>query len=292
MYNIAYSADLLKYNIRREQMPLYTERVAAGIHPELYFHDHKFSEIVVVLSGEAEHIVGNHVVTIGAGDVLLLHPKISHGYDKTATMEIINIVYDYRKLSIPLLDGYALPLFHSFFPSNESFSEEQMCRPLLHLAEDKRDEIYRKIMRLDSELKESQPGKYFVALALFMEIVALLARHGTVKPVPGHSEFQIGEVISYMNRHLEHPINIEDLTRHANMSRTNLFRKFTATVGCSPQSYLQELRIKKAAELLLGTNLPVEEIAVRSGFCDSNYLCRVFRQKLNTTPQKFRKSNS
>ena len=74
------------------------------------------------------------------------------------------------------------------------------------------------------------------------------------------------------------------------MSKRNLFRKFKLATGNTPVEYLLQLRLKKAAEMLLATNLTLGEIAMECGFCDSNYLCRMFRKHMNTTPGKFRKT--
>ena len=114
-------------------MPLYVEAVATGAHPERRFHGHTFMEIVLILAGEGVHLIGEKSVGIRAGDVLLIHPGISHGYDRTATLGLVNLVYDPLKLSLPLLDGQQMPLFDRLFNPRRVVAEELLSRPLVHL---------------------------------------------------------------------------------------------------------------------------------------------------------------
>ena len=123
-----YISNLAGYG-RTNRIPLYVEEVAEK-HPEKRFHSHTFSELVLVLRGEALHLVGEESFEVRRGDLLVLHPGAVHGYDKTGNFGIINLTYDYHKLSMPILDGYELPLFRRFFPSAGTvFSDAELCRP-------------------------------------------------------------------------------------------------------------------------------------------------------------------
>lgn len=41
-------------------------------------------------------------------------------------------------------------------------------------------------------------------------------------------------------------------------------------------------------DLLRRTDLPLTDISIRCGFCDGNYLCRLFRRRMGITPRQFR----
>lgn len=284
---LSYTADIRRY-IPPDKIPLYVEEVPLGGHPEKCFHDHEFSEAVIILEGEAKHIAGKSSCTVRAGDVLVLHPGVSHGYDKTGNMALLNLVYDYKKLSMPILDGYALPLFHTFFPSGRSYAEENLCRPATRLPEREKEEIVNAVFRLREELRSSRPGSVYLGLAIFMDIMARLGRCDAGSQEKHLPQFLIGDVIAYMNRNLDSPIELDNLLKQAMMSRRNFFRHFKNTTGCTPFEYLRQLRLKQAVELLSNTTLSIGEIAVRCGFYDSNHFCRIFREKLNTSPRRFR----
>jgi len=52
---------------------------------------------------------------------------------------------------------------------------------------------------------------------------------------------------------------------------------------------LQKLRLKKAAELLRTTSLPIIRIAADTGFCDQNYFSVCFKKAFSVSPKEYRK---
>jgi len=65
-------------------------------------------------------------------------------------------------------------------------------------------------------------------------------------------------------------------------------RQFRAVFHMSPITYLTQLRITEAKNLLVGTDLSITELCLRSGFSDSKYFARVFRQLTDSTPMEYR----
>ena len=298
--------DLARY-LPRHAMPLYVEGVARGAHPERKFHGHTFMELVLVQEGSGLHLIQanperlpqrrektpghEYASEIQAGDVLLIYPGVSHSYDRTETLGLVNLVYDPRKLALPLLDGEMMPLFDRLFTPRRTINPELVVRPLLHLPPAESAALSGKIAELSEELQSNRPGRNFYSAAIFMEIIVTLCRSGdTVEeaPVP---EFLIGDAIRYMHDHLSEPIEIEDLLGVVHMSRRNFFRRFHSATGCTPHAYLKDLRFSHATRLLCRTDLSITEIALKSGFCDGNYLCRLCRERTGMTARRFRDAN-
>lgn len=290
-----YTSTLDGYG-RANRIPLYIEEVS-GDHPQRRYHSHTFSELVLVLYGEAVHLVGAEECAVRRGDLLLLHPGTTHGYDQTLNFGIINLTYDYTRLAMPVLDGYELPLFRNFFPDpGVTFSERQICRPVAHLPEDRVDGFGESIRQLRHELNGSRPGNSFLGMAMFMGIMAQIARAAIIPeaaPSPEKSAAsrvsRIGNAIEYLWRHLDEPVNIDAMVQQTTLSRRSFFRIFRKMTGCSPLEYRTRLKLKMAAELLKTTDLSVKEIAIRCNFYDANYLCRLFRQSLGVSPREFRR---
>ena len=93
-----------------------------------------------------------------------------------------------------------------------------------------------------------------------------------------------------MENNFVHKWTLGELARKACMSENNFLRIFRRATGCSPQMYLQMLRLDHAAELLIKTESTVGMIAEQCGFYDSNYFCKLFRRKYNMSPKQFRTS--
>ena len=292
--------------VKSGKLPIYVERVARGMHPELQFHDHNCSEIAVILDGTAVHRVvidpdiekGRHhgkqeKSEIAQGDILVIHPGIVHAYDKTGDMELLNIVYDSKQLPLPILDGYMLPLFRIFFPQKFSDQARNTARPVTRLTRNDLRKALPAIRELQSETETFKPGSIFRSLALFMDIVVTVARLCSMAlPTKSREQFLVGCAIRFIMLNFSKPVTLDQMAHTANMSRRNFCRHFRSMVGTSPTNYLLQVRMNHAAELLITTDLNLSEIAEDCGFCDSNYLCRKFRQEQGVSPLKFRKKNN
>lgn len=62
---------------------------------------------------------------------------------------------------------------------------------------------------------------------------------------------------------------------------------FARETGFTFSSYLKNLRIEKAKELLLHTNLKIYEVALRTGYSDPKYFCRVFKEITGQSPKSY-----
>lgn len=280
-----YHSTIRSY-ISEGKLPLWVVHREAGLHPARLFHDHEYSEIALIISGSARHILESENIPIEAGDLLVIHPGASHAYDHTENMEIINLVYDRTKISLPILDGYSMPLFRIFFPGHGK--QQNSAKPVAYLEGQNLQETVRMIRRLEDELKNCRPGNLFYSLALFMEILVRISRISGYKIPEQRVHFLIGDAVSYMNRSFADAVQVEELARIAHMSQRSFHRHFRETVGCSPVDYLMQIRLQHASDLLINSNSTISEIAARCGFYDSNYFCKKFREAFATTPRTFR----
>jgi signal transduction histidine kinase/DNA-binding response OmpR family regulator/ligand-binding sensor domain-containing protein len=85
-------------------------------------------------------------------------------------------------------------------------------------------------------------------------------------------------------------LSMEELSQYMLMSYQNLYKKLTSTTGMSPVQFVRLVRIKEAEKLLLTTDSPVREIALRVGFSDPRYFSRLFTEELGKTPSAVRKA--
>ena len=243
-------------------------------------------EIAVIISGPARHVLDGENVPVSSGDVLIIHPGAVHAYDETAEMEIVNLIFDPSRLSLPQLDGYSMPLFGKIFPDGKDLYHS--ANPAAHLDPEDLAETVRMIRKLEDELKNPLPGKLFLCLALFMEIIAYLSRKSGEQNSARQANFRIGDAIRYMNRHYAEPVELEKLAKIAKMSERSFFRHFHVSAGCSPIEYLMKIRLRHGCDLLINGNASIAEIAAECGFCDSNYFCKQFRRAFTISPRSFR----
>ncbi len=99
---------------------------------------------------------------------------------------------------------------------------------------------------------------------------------------------QINKAKIIMQENIGSHLSAEDIAQKTGMGYSWFRRIFKQYTGFSPLQYMQELKIKKAKELLTNTILPCKEIAYELGFETQAYFNIVFKKTTNMTPKKYR----
>jgi AraC-like DNA-binding protein len=94
--------------------------------------------------------------------------------------------------------------------------------------------------------------------------------------------------VQYLLTNYANDISLNMLAQVAHLSPMYLTHRFTQQMGVSPMRYLKQLRVEAARQLLVTTDLPVNEIAHRVGYADPLYFRRVFKSITGHTPTSLR----
>lgn len=111
---------------------------------------------------------------------------------------------------------------------------------------------------------------------------------GNSRRVVAEESDPIAASLAYINGHYREKLSVEFLANHTGFSRDYYSKKFTARYGCSPATYITNLRIRQARYLLTETQMPVAQIADAVGISDSNYFSRLFNRSVGLYPRKYR----
>lgn len=98
----------------------------------------------------------------------------------------------------------------------------------------------------------------------------------------------IKSVIKYMESNYSSNVSLQTLADLAHITPTHLCRCFKAVTGKTPIAYLLDYRLSKARHALLGSDRPITDIALESGFNDISYFTRRFRERYGITPKQFK----
>lgn len=99
----------------------------------------------------------------------------------------------------------------------------------------------------------------------------------------------VQQVKAYIDAHYQQPITIEEMAKACYLTANYLSRRFCEQMGMSPRQYLTQRRLTMARMDLCSTTLPVQQIAMRNGFCDVNYFIQVFKRFYGMTPKQYQK---
>jgi AraC family transcriptional regulator, transcriptional activator FtrA len=108
-------------------------------------------------------------------------------------------------------------------------------------------------------------------------------------PLPALDETDLfTETLAWMQENLDRPLTIDQVATRAAMSRRTFARRFAAATGTTPYQWLLRQRLQLAQRLLETSDIPVDLVAERTGFCTAANLRKHFGRRVRTTPQAYR----
>lgn len=140
--------------------------------------------------------------------------------------------------------------------------------------------------------KTAPPFHLIGHLYLFFDY---LARSATPLPTPKGSklrDFYIKEAISFIEQNFQDNISVEDIALACGLNRSYFGKIFHDAVGKSPQQFLLNYRMIKAAELLKLSQLSIGEISNAVGYVNQLHFSRAFKNMYGISPKEWRKNTS
>ncbi|CUH77436.1 GlxA family transcriptional regulator [Tropicibacter naphthalenivorans] len=99
---------------------------------------------------------------------------------------------------------------------------------------------------------------------------------------------KLSQVIQMMEANIEEPISPAILAKEVGMSTRQLERLFRRYLSRSPKRYYMELRLQKARNLLMQTDMSVINVALACGFASPSHFSKCYRAQYETTPYRER----
>ena len=103
---------------------------------------------------------------------------------------------------------------------------------------------------------------------------------------------KLSQVIQIMETNIEEPISPSILAKDVGMSTRQLERLFRRYLSRSPKRYYMELRLQKARNLLMQTDMSVINVALACGFASPSHFSKCYRAHYDTTPYRERGSHA
>lgn len=235
-----------------------------------HFHEHYV--IGFVENGERCLSCQNKEYTIEQGSVLLFNPGDNH-----ACVQSDNGTLDYRGFNISkevMLDlseevtgKRQLP----GFSRNVVCDEEAICylRPL-------------------HEMVMNGVGEFGKEESLLFLISMLIQNYGQpFESCIPECRQEIEKACEFIDKHFTERIYLDQICRHAGLSKSTLPRAFTKAKGITPYRYLESVRINEAKKLLQ-KGVPPLEAAIQTGFYDQSHFTNYFSSFIGLAPGVYR----
>ena len=253
-------------------------------------HRHNYLEMMIVLSGSITHRIAGESVTLGSGDILVLNKHVAHSIDRADTNDLgVNII-----ISDSFIDSIKGELFQTVFAElAEQNSRADGSGIYLAFSTGGNRRISNVVENLLFELLEdssnAQIKKYTVALLFdyLSEGAESLLR--LASRLPDRDGMRRATVLGYLEAHYK-TATLSELADLVFLSVPYLSKLINAYFGKSFKELLLDIRMKKAAELITKTALPIGDIINSVGYENESYFHREFKRRTGKTPLSMRKN--
>lgn len=271
-------------------------RVDLFLHPRFApvdIHSHSYFEIKYLLSGSANVLVAGQTIPMKAGDLIFIAPHMEHMvavYDADTLLINIIITSDAAASAFPRIYFSENPLSRFFTAALQGKNEQSYL--ICHTGS---DEVIRRII-FDAYQKRDHTGA--VPAHLFCEslveqlMLEALSTHGKNFEMSGDFSTvpeKLFPILGYINDHCA-TVNLTTLSKVFNYSTAHLSRLIKQHTGKSFSELLRSARLNQASLLLRASDLPIQEIILRTGYTGKAHFYHAFQETYGMTPAQFRRS--
>ncbi|SEG22918.1 AraC-type DNA-binding protein [Eubacterium ruminantium] len=243
-------------------------------------HYHNYYELYYVRHGRVRFYVNNSLFTLQSGDFMVIPPKVIHYVNYLSQCTRINIYFTEEDL------------YDNSVPFMPDLSSRFLRTIIMHVPRIYRDQIHIVIDAMVAEENTDDSSTPTMQKLLLRELL-LYCNRFCIFRTESDAESKADKIldsVKYINENYNQPINLELLAGFAGFSPSYFSKKFRITTGTGMKEYLTYVRLTHALNELITTNHSITEIAMNSGFGDSNYFKDSFKKMYNMSPREYRKS--
>lgn len=216
-----------------------------------FVHDHDYGQLILPIQGSLSISTNNIELNLDEKNLFYLPPSCSHSFSS-------NNINQFLVLDIPR-------------EINPLLFENLSSQELHHILDDRWKAIR---FLLQEESKRSNK----TALVDLVNYACGFLTEST-RPIS----------IQYIHDNFEKYLSVKILSKIENFNESYYIDWFNKKTGLTPNAYIQNLRLKKAKEFLIHTDMSIIMIANSVGYEQQSSLTRLFKKHENTTPSIYRK---
>lgn len=240
------------------------------IRPVFPEHWHEHIEMHYILNGEVVLYCNHKPVHGEPGNLIIINSNELHtAVTKTETFDALVIIFELDKFSEEIVNHNMI--FQTLIEGDEKIKEL--------------------LLEIRKEESQKELGYKLAVKGKIYELLTYLMRYYVVESISNKEHLQrkknlarLNTVFQYIQNNYTETLSNKELAQVIHLSEFRFCHLFKESIGQSPLSYINEVRLKKAYHLLQQKELTVAEIASMVGFQDFNNFGRLFKKKYGFAP--------
>lgn len=250
-------------------------------------HWHEDLQFIHVLSGEIEVVTLETAVSLHTGEGIFINKNVVHLVRKNSSCHYHSFIFPDYFLKYYVGSPAA--------PIAERLTENKNL-PIFPIENREKNKKVLAMLQKLSELEGHKTALYVYEVLttlcmLWLELCRVVTLPQQASMHKSTAEERMTIFLRCIEQHYPQALSLDTLAASAHVSKSECLRCFKALLQTAPYQYLKEYRLAKAAELLRNTDMPVSEVAARTGFGQASHFGKCFRVKTGMSPSEYRKQS-
>ena len=257
---------------------------------------HQSARFLLIKKGTAKMRIQNNIYEIKDRTLVCILPwEYTEVVEVSKTIQYFILKYNFDSAnkiikSFYNVDAENLSLINSFYDNPVIQCTDEQFEYFSNIFDMLRDELGE-----DSTLynKNENPISSAYVLNKIIDLIITYRRmqdEDTNKIRKVDEKFDKINIFRYIHAHLSEKLTISTISKLFFMSESSINRYVKETTGLSFNTLINEMRVGKTMDMLLYTDLDIEEIAEITGFSDRSHLSKVFTARTGQNPNKYRQT--
>ena len=239
-----------------------------------YLFHYILSGTGTLMADDSKGVTQTYSIKSMQGFMIFPNQITTYVADKQLPWEYVWLEFDGLRVK-SLLDTIGLSLDKPVYHARNKSLREDMANEMLYI----------------SSHKDESPFHLIGHLYLFLDYLLRSAADEQLEHGSKLREFYIHEALTYIEHNFQNEITIEDIAGVCGLNRTYFGKIFKEALGKTPQEFLLNYRMLKAAELLKLTSLSIGDVGLAVGYANQMHFSRAFKNNYGISPREWRYQN-
>ncbi|WP_456112373.1 AraC family transcriptional regulator [Ruminococcus sp.] len=239
-----------------------------------YLFHYILSGTGTLMADDSKGVTQTYSIKSMQGFMIFPNQITTYVADKQLPWEYVWLEFDGLRVK-SLLDTIGLSLDKPVYHARNKNLREDMANEMLYIARH----------------KDESPFHLIGHLYLFLDYLLRSAADEQLEHGSKLREFYIHEALTYIEHNFQNEITIEDIAGVCGLNRTYFGKIFKEALGKTPQEFLLNYRMLKAAELLKLTSLSIGDVGLAVGYANQMHFSRAFKNNYGISPREWRYQN-